>query len=94
MVNVNNHEPNYVRLNQLEHEKSSIDSSNCSKDKPRDLVKNYFTGLSHEEIASSKSRDALRQKIGRIRKNKVGKRSKAKNIVEIEIPENQRYTIV
>jgi hypothetical protein len=38
---------------------------------PRDLIQNYFEGLSAIAIATSKSRNALRQQIHRVRSKKL-----------------------
>jgi hypothetical protein len=71
-----------------------VNSASGSNDKPRDIVKKCYTGLTEEEIATSKSRSALSQKVRRIRRRKLGDEVVANEVSEIVITVNQRYTIV
>lgn len=59
-------------------------------------MKKCFTGLNDEEVATSKSRSALSQKVSlrRIRRNQLGDEVVANEVSEVVIPNNQRYTIV
>jgi hypothetical protein len=71
-----------------------VNSASGSNDKPRDIVKKCYTGLTEEEIATSTSRSALSQKVRRIRRRKLGDEVVANEVSEIVIPVNQRYMIV
>lgn len=71
-----------------------VNSASGSNDKPRDIVKKCYTGLTEEESATSKSRSALSQKVRRIRRRKLGDEVVANEVSEIVIPVNQRYMIV
>ena len=82
------HRPNYNRLNHLKGDKLLVEPATNSNDKPRDIVNKVFRLYSKDKIVSSKSRNALKQKINRARKKQLGDVPVATTLEGIVIPES------
>ena len=63
-----NHAPNYICLSHLKGDKLLVDCVKNSNDKPRDIVNKVYGSYTIEEIAISKSRNALKQKLNLARR--------------------------